>query len=258
MWWHIDIPECQIQLKYQPEHLDKHWQLPSSGCRHMLARQTGEGQSRCSGQIHDAIAPSSRWLSLKQRLWRRGKAMMKDCCLSQTPSLQSVHSFSPDWTPGHRQNLISEIHVYIYDGDEHHLPWASGRLGFWSQTLKTRQCLKLSFGRKMNNSKSDVCVTFMSSTNDGKLPIDMNVRNPPTKAIHPALPCQMLPSLPISSVTNTPEDYVPICTRTKSFKLFMNRTATDSFPNPQNPAHATATICICNKQIGSWFSSVAD
>jgi hypothetical protein len=68
----------------------------------------------------------------------------------------------------------------------------------------------------------------------------------------------MLPSLPISSVTNTQEDYVPICTRTKSFKLFMNLTATDSFPNLRNPAHATATICICNKQIGSWFSSVAD
>jgi hypothetical protein len=67
----------------------------------------------------------------------------------------------------------------------------------------------------------------------------------------------MLPSLPISSVTNTQEDYVPICTRTKSFKL-LNLTATDSFPNPQNPAHATATICICNKQIGRKFSSVAD
>ncbi len=110
----------------------------------------------------------------------------------------------------------------------------------------------------MINSKSDACVTFMSSTNDGKLPIDMNVKNPPTKAIHPALPCQMLPSLPISSVTNTQEDYVPICTRTESFKLLMSLTATDFSPNPQNPAHATATICICNKQIGSWFSSVAD
>jgi hypothetical protein len=60
----------------------------------------------------------------------------------------------------------------------------------------------------------------------------------------------MLPSLPISSVTNTQEDYVPICTRTTSFKL-LNLTATDSFPNLQNPAHATATICICNNQIGS-------
>jgi hypothetical protein len=61
----------------------------------------------------------------------------------------------------------------------------------------------------------------------------------------------MLPSLPISSVTNTQEDYVPICTRIKSFKLLMSLTATDFSHNPQNRAHATATICICNKQTGS-------
>jgi hypothetical protein len=33
-------------------------------------------------------------------------------------------------------------------------------------------------------------ITFMSSTNDEKLPMDINVKNPAIKAIHPALPCR--------------------------------------------------------------------
>jgi hypothetical protein len=39
--------------------------------------------------------------------------------------------------------------------------------------------------------------TFISSTKDGKPPMDINVRKPPTYAIQPALPCathRMLPA----------------------------------------------------------------
>lgn len=87
--------------------------------------------------------------------------------------------------------------------------------------------------------------TFMSSMKEGKPPIDMNVKKPPTYAMHPALPCE-------STANTTTISCMLDTTREKSRK--------GRFCSTKDEEHVTifCILCIwyCHMFYLDWFLGV--